>query len=62
MTKWLIGIALFVLAVITVPQINYVARQLDLVYCEQRNEWVREILIKFIRIKAPDYPDGGICA
>jgi len=62
MNKWLIGIALFVVAVITVPQINYVAHQLDMVYCEQRNTWVRDILIKFIRIGAPSYPDGGICS
>lgn len=61
MNKWLIGIALFVAAIITVPQINYVAHQLDMVYCEQRNEWVRDILIKFIRIGAPSYPEGGIC-
>lgn len=61
MNKWLIGIALFVAAIITVPQINYIAHQLDMVYCEQRNEWVRDILIKFIRINVPEYPDGGIC-
>lgn len=61
MNKWFIGIALFVGAVITVPQVNYVAHKLELIYCDEQNEWVRPIIIKFIHIKAPDYPDGGIC-
>jgi len=60
MRKLLIAVVVLI-AILTVPQINYVAHIAETTYCEQRNEWVRSIIIKFIRIKAPEYPEGGIC-
>jgi len=42
-----------ILSIILIPQVNFVFHYLDGVYCEQRNEWVREILIMFILVTIP---------
>lgn len=66
--KFKVFIALCVAAVmllitlITVPAVNHFFYQLNRVYCNSENTWVRTIIINLVRIEVENYPTGGICA